>query len=288
MSRVIGNITTTAILDGDVAFNVNQQGAPRPTAAAAIPDRNANHPIALVRLALDPSTTVTNPRTEGKAQLVDITPKQGPRYTLAIDAKSGLPLWARSTENQETLRDLTSQKWFTGFEPINGIMMPTGFKTTIDFRNGIQSQIYVTRNSVDGPIDDLSAPAAVKSAAPPTPPTYVVEAEPVTKGIWLLHGNTGHNSILIEFADHLTMFEVPLRGVDESPHRQSPRHRPRQTRNAGDRLPPPLRSQRRRPHRHRRRPDHHRPPWHRRPFPGSSRPQIHPRAGRASPHSQVP
>jgi hypothetical protein len=28
LSRVIGNVTTTAILDGDVAYNVNQQGAP--------------------------------------------------------------------------------------------------------------------------------------------------------------------------------------------------------------------------------------------------------------------
>jgi len=210
MSRVIGNITTTAILDGDVAYNVNQQGAPRRTATRNLRTELQTHPVALMRLALDPSTTVTNPRTEGKAQLVDIAPQQGPRYTLAIDAKSGLPLWVRWTENEETLRDLTSQKWFTGFEPINGIMMPTGFKTGIDFRNVIDSQIYVTHNSVDTQIDDLSAPAAVKSAPAPTAPKYVVEAEPVTKGIWLLHGNTGHNSILIEFADHLSMFEVPL------------------------------------------------------------------------------
>lgn len=210
LSRVIGNITTTAILDGDVAYNVNQQGVPRRAAVRNLRAEMQTHPVALVRLALDPSTTVNNPRIEGKAQLVDITPKQGPRYTLAIDVKSALPLWVRWTENEETLRDLTRQKWFTGFEPINGIMMPTGFKTTMDFRNTIQSQIYVTHNSVDGQIDDLSAPAAVKSAAPPAAPKYVVEAEPVAKGIWLLHGNTGHNSILIEFADHLTLFEVPL------------------------------------------------------------------------------
>ena len=210
LSRVIGNITTTAILEGDIAYNVNQQGAPRRAAVRNLRTEMQTHPVALVRLALDPSTTVNNPRTEGKTQLVDITPKQGPRYTLAIDVKSALPLWVRWTENEETLRDLTHQKWFTGFEPINGIMMPTGFKTIIDFRNVVQGQIYVTHNSVDAPIDDLSAPAAVKSAAPPTAPKYVVEAEPVAKVIWLLHGNTGHNSILIEFADHLTMFEVPL------------------------------------------------------------------------------
>lgn len=37
-----------------------------------------------------------------------------------------------------------------------------------------------------------------------------MEATPVAKGIWLLHGSLSHNSILIEFADHLTMFEAPL------------------------------------------------------------------------------
>ena len=76
-------------------------------------------------------------------------------------------------ENDGMLRDVTFQKWFTGFEPINGVMMPTGFKTVIDFRNVVQSQMYVTRNSVDGPIDDLAAPQAVRSAVTPTPQTPV-------------------------------------------------------------------------------------------------------------------
>jgi glyoxylase-like metal-dependent hydrolase (beta-lactamase superfamily II) len=213
LSRVIGNIVSTTVLDGDVPYNVNAQGvARRANAATAANLRIAmqTHPVVLVRLALDPSTVVNNPRTEDKVQLVDITPRQGPRLTLAIDSETGLPVWVRWTENEATLRDLRSQKWFTGFEPINGVMMPTGFKTVIDFRNVVQSQIYVTHNFVDGPIDDLAAPPAVKSAVPAGRPKYTVEATPVAKSIWLLHGNTGHNSILIEFADHLAMFEVPL------------------------------------------------------------------------------
>ena len=108
------------------------------------------------------------------------------------------------------LRDVTFQKWFSGFEPINGVMVPTGVKTVIDFRNVIQNQMYITRNTVDGPIDDLAATPAVKSSAPPPSQPDVVEATPVAKGIWLLHGNRGHNSILIEFADHLTMYEAPI------------------------------------------------------------------------------
>jgi hypothetical protein len=36
-----------------------------------------------------------------------------------------------------------------------------------------------------------------------------VEATRVGQGVWLLRGNGGANSILFEFADHLTMFEAP-------------------------------------------------------------------------------
>ncbi len=213
LSRVIGNILTTSVLDGDVGYTVNAQGAARRSSANAAANLRAEmltHPVALVRMALDPSTVVSNARTEGKAQLVDVTPQQGPRLTLAVDSKTGLPLWVRWMENDSMLRDLTFQKWFTGYEPHNGVMMPTGLKTVIDFRNVVQSQIYVTHNSVDEPIDDLAAPPAVRSAALPVPPPLVVEATSVAKGIWLLHGRLSHNSILIEFADHLTMFEAPL------------------------------------------------------------------------------
>lgn len=213
LSRVIGNVLTTSVLDGDVAYAVNAQGAERrlnANAAAKLRTEMLTHPVTLVRVALDPSSVVSNGRTEGKAQLVDIASKQGPRLTLAVDGKTGLPLWVRWMENDSMLRDVTSQKWFTGYEPINGVMMPTGFKTVIDFRNVVQSQMYVTRNLVDEPIDDLAAPLAVRSAALPAEPPLAVEATPVAKGIWLLHGSLSHNSILIEFADHLTMFEAPL------------------------------------------------------------------------------
>src|SRR6185369_15490953 len=168
------------------------------------------HPVALVRMALEAAATVNNVRPQGRLQLVDITLKRGPKLTLAVDQSTSLPVWVSWMETDGMLRDLTSQKWFTGFEPINGVMMPSGFKTVIDFRNVVQSQMYVTRNFVDAPIDDLSAPQAVRAATAPPPQPPAVDATPVAKGIWLLHGNRGHNSILIEFADHLTMFEVPL------------------------------------------------------------------------------
>jgi flavorubredoxin len=38
----------------------------------------------------------------------------------------------------------------------------------------------------------------------------VVSADPVAKGIWWLAGSGNHRSVLFEFDDHLTLFEVPL------------------------------------------------------------------------------
>jgi len=212
LSRVFGNVTTTSVLDGEIPYTINA-GTPRRAnsgTAASLWIEMETHPVALVRMALDAAATVNNVRTQGRLQLVDITLKRGPKLTLAVDQSTSLPVWVSWMETDGMLRDLTSQKWFTGFEPINGVMMPSGFKTVIDFRNVVQSQMYVTRNFVDAPIDDLSAPQAVKTASAPPAQPPTVDADPVAKGIWLLHGNRGHNSILIEFADHLTMFEVPL------------------------------------------------------------------------------
>jgi len=67
----------------------------------------------------------------------------------------------------------------------------------------------VDKYGVDESIDDLSAPADVRSAAAPRPRAADAEATPVSKGVWLLHGAGGANSILFEFADHLTIFEAP-------------------------------------------------------------------------------
>ena len=48
----------------------------------------------------------------------------------------------------------------------------------------------------------------MRSAPEPAPP-YTVEATPVAPGVWFLSGNGGANSVLLEFEDHLTLFEVP-------------------------------------------------------------------------------
>ena len=70
----------------------------------------------------------------------------------------------------------------------------------------VQNKLYVDRQAIDAPIDDLSAPAAVRAALAPVPPAPAIEATSIAKGIWFLRG--AGNSVLFEFDDHLTLFEV--------------------------------------------------------------------------------
>jgi glyoxylase-like metal-dependent hydrolase (beta-lactamase superfamily II) len=213
LTRVLGNAVTTTVLDGAIPYTVSADGQARRAggaAASGLRTEMLTHPVVLVRAALDPAAAVSNLRNQGPLALIDITPPEEKTFTLAVSRETGFPAWVSWKETDGTLRDVTFQKWFTGFVPINGVQMPSGTKTVIDFRNVIQRQMYLTRNVVDGPIDDLTAPQAVRSAAAPPPNPPAVEASLVAEGVWLLHGNRGHNSVLIEFADHLTMFEVPL------------------------------------------------------------------------------
>ena len=204
-------VVSTQALDGDIAYNVNAAGAATRAPAAAARARRMEllaHPIVAVRAALDPKAKLANRRTGLGLAQVDVTVPSGDMFTLAIDVETSLPRFVSWVGPDGNLGDLTYRAAFTGYEPVGGVLMPTGFATTIDFRDVVQQKLYVDRHAVDAAIDDLAAPAAVRSApglpaAPQAPPIGVTE---VAKGIWFLSG--AGNSTLFEFEDHLTLFEV--------------------------------------------------------------------------------
>jgi glyoxylase-like metal-dependent hydrolase (beta-lactamase superfamily II) len=138
-------------------------------------------------------------RKSGGLELVDVTTPLGDALTLAIHPSSSLPAAV-------SLGDLTYRAAFTGYQPVGGVQMPTGINTTIDFRSVVQQKLYVDRQAVDAQVGDLAAPAAVRNAPAPVAPAPTIEATPIAKGIWFLRG--AGNSVLFEFDDHLTLFEV--------------------------------------------------------------------------------
>jgi glyoxylase-like metal-dependent hydrolase (beta-lactamase superfamily II) len=201
-------VVTTQGVDGDIAYNVSAAGvATRASAAVAHQRRSETfaHPVAIVRVAMHPQSTVANRRKSGALELVDVTSPLGNKLTLAVDAASSLPAWVSWIGPDTNLGDLTYRAAFTGYQPVSGILMPTGINTTIDFRSIVQHKLYVDRHAVDAPVGDLAAPAAVRNTPAPVPqPT--IEATPIAKGIWFLRG--AGNSVLFEFDNHLTLFEV--------------------------------------------------------------------------------
>jgi glyoxylase-like metal-dependent hydrolase (beta-lactamase superfamily II) len=213
----LGINRTNETLDGDVAYNIGggflaapQAGAqPQPAGAAAARQRRVEllaHPVTIVRAALDASTKLSNLRTQGNLQLVDVTVRQGDVLTLAVNATTNLPAWVSYVGANANLGDVTYRTAFAGYVPEKGVRLPTGFATTIDFRNVVQSKLYVDRNIVDAAIDDLTAPASVRSAPPPGPPqggNANLKPMKVADHVWFLNGNT-----FFEFDDHITMVEA--------------------------------------------------------------------------------
>jgi glyoxylase-like metal-dependent hydrolase (beta-lactamase superfamily II) len=215
----LGLNRTNETLDGDIAYNIGggflatpQTGtpAPQPAGPAAARQRRVElvaHPLTIVRAALDPRTKLANMRKQGDLQLVDVTLQQGDTLTLAVNATSNLPAWVSYVGPNTNLGDVTYRTAFAGYVPEKGIQLPTGFATTIDFRNVVQSKLYVDRNIVDGTIDDLSAPASVRSAPPQQGAAVAGNAnlEPmkVADHVWFMNGNT-----FFEFNDHITMVEA--------------------------------------------------------------------------------
>ncbi len=204
-------------LDGDVAYNIGggflanpQQGAPpQPAGAAAARQRRVEllaHPITIIRAALDPTTRLSNLRKDGDLQLVDVTVRQGDTLTLAVNATSSLPQWVSYVGPHVNLGDVRYETHFVGYEPEKGLQLPTAFATSIDWRNVVHLKLDVDRNIVDEPIEDLSAPASVRAAAPPRGAQEGgANLQPIKAAdhVWYMNGNT-----FFEFDDHLTMVEA--------------------------------------------------------------------------------
>jgi glyoxylase-like metal-dependent hydrolase (beta-lactamase superfamily II) len=215
----LGLNRTNETLDGDVAYNVGggflaapETGTPQPQPAGSAAARQRRvellaHPITIVRAAFEPGARLSNLRKQGQLQLVDVTVRQGDTLTLAVDGTTNLPAWVSYIGPNTNLGDVSYHTAFTGYEPVKGMRLPSGFATTIDFRNVVQSKLYVTRNIVDGAIEDLSAPAALRATGPPQGAAAAGGANmtpiKVADHVWFMNGNT-----FFEFDDHLTMVEA--------------------------------------------------------------------------------
>jgi len=198
-------------LDGDIAYNVTQDGAITRAGEAAARDRRIellHHPITVVRAALDAKATIRNLRTDANQQLLDITTPAGDTVTLALDVSTHLPSRVVSMQDNANMGDVAIVTTFADYADVDGVTLPRRLTTKMD--RYLQFDLQVSKNTLNGEIADLAVPASVRTAVPPAPAAVVVTAEPVAKGIWWLAGSGNHRSVVFEFDDHLVLYEVPL------------------------------------------------------------------------------
>jgi glyoxylase-like metal-dependent hydrolase (beta-lactamase superfamily II) len=196
-------------LDGDVTFDVGEDGT---TQRATDPDARIRRlelhhtPVAVLRAALAPRATVGNRRRIGAREAVDVRIAGGAIFTVTFDPRTRLPASIASRTDQTPLGDVVLTTELADYEPAGELVLPTRIAWKLD-RYPLAA-IRVSKNTVDGDVGDLAAPAAVKAApAAPEPPRVV--ADELAPGVWLLAGE-GHHSALVEFADHLRLIEAPL------------------------------------------------------------------------------
>jgi glyoxylase-like metal-dependent hydrolase (beta-lactamase superfamily II) len=191
-------------VDGEVGFNINPQG---PVRLAAIPEKERrldwfHHPMTALRAATAPITTVTNIRATGALRQADFAFRDM-QWTMTIDA-AGLPVSISSRLYHPNLGDVVLTTTFAEYEAVNGLKLPSKLSGKID--DFTTYEIKATKQAVDAPLGDITAPPAIVKPVAPPPPT--VAAESIGKGVWLLAGQT-HHSVLVEFADHLMLIEAP-------------------------------------------------------------------------------
>jgi hypothetical protein len=205
-------------LDGDIAYAVAPDGAMTRAGDAAARDRRLEllqHPIAIVRAALDDGTKLANVRTDGSEDLVDITTATGDALTLGIDRGTHLPSRITYLSDNANMGDVAVVTRPADYEEVGGVKLPRRLTTMMD--KYLQFDLQVSKNTVDGDVGDLAVPATVRSAVPPAPAPIAVTVEPVAKGIWWLAGSGNHRSVVFEFDDHLVLYEVPLNEARSKP-----------------------------------------------------------------------
>jgi glyoxylase-like metal-dependent hydrolase (beta-lactamase superfamily II) len=210
-SRHWGPLKLIAALDGDIAFDVGEDGSATRASDSDARDRRLelrHHPIAMLRLAIAPGAAVSGRRQVQGREVVDIRVPDGELFTLAVDPATGLPVTVTSNIDYYNLGDAVMVTEFADYRAAGDLMLPALITSRVDRQ--IASVLRVSKNAVVAPKGsgaDLAAPAAVRSTPAPAPAPQVT-VDDLASGVWRLKGTT-HHSVLVEFADHLTLIEAP-------------------------------------------------------------------------------
>ena len=193
--------------DGDVAYTLGSAGNATRQSTAMARDRRVemyHHPLSIVRAMLEAPQGVANVRTEDGSRVADVTVDET-TFVVHLDGNAR-PVRVSAPGSHPNLGDVTIETRFADYQAVEGLMVPMHITTHIDSHQ--VTELRVERYGLNDSSLDLVAPSAAASAPAPSPAVPTVEATQVAEGIWMLAGQS-HHSALVEFADHLTLIEVP-------------------------------------------------------------------------------
>jgi Metallo-beta-lactamase superfamily len=184
-------------------FGLNWNRATSQQGAAELLD----HPLPAIIAALDPAAKLGAVTVEDGLPVLQITTAQGTPLLIGVDPASHLPAWTRRVVPHVNLGDVALTAYFTGYIPHDGLMLPYGLTNRFDWRSQVTLMFQVDSYRLNVAPDQMPAfppaPSAPVSAALP-----VVTVTPLAKGIWDLRVGNNNGGPIIEFADHLLMFEA--------------------------------------------------------------------------------
>jgi Metallo-beta-lactamase superfamily len=165
-----------------------------------------DHPLPAILAALDPATRRGTVTVENGLSVVQFMTADGTAMWMGVNPGTLLPAWTRRITPHVNLGDVAVTAHFTGYVPYDGVQMPLGLVTRIDWRNQITMMFQVDSYRIDIPASQLPvfpAPAANSSPAPETK----AQVSRLAKGVWDVRTGSSGGPV-VEFDDHLVMFEA--------------------------------------------------------------------------------
>jgi hypothetical protein len=166
-----------------------------------------DHPLPAVLAALDPATRLGEVGVEAGLPVLQFTTADGTPIQMGVDPVTHLPAWTRRVVPHVNLGDVAATAYFTGYVPQEGVMLPYGLMNRIDWRNQVTLMFQVDSYRLNLPPDQM--PAFPSAPANPVPAAaQVATVTPLAKGVWDVRVGNNNGGPIIEFGDHLVMFEA--------------------------------------------------------------------------------
>ncbi|HEX6998410.1 MAG TPA: MBL fold metallo-hydrolase [Gammaproteobacteria bacterium] len=163
-----------------------------------------DHPLPALLAALDPETTLGPVQVEDGKAVVPFTIADGTTLWIAIDPQTHLPYWTRWITGNTTLGDVTHTMYFTGYLPVDGVWLPAGLMSKIDWRDQVTLMFQVDSYRLD--VRDM--PPFPEPARPAQAEVPQVRTTRIADGVWDVRIAGGSGGAVVELDDHLVMFEA--------------------------------------------------------------------------------